>query len=112
MTVYIEILKLFLDVLDMHLSLNSSAVIKLKLFTHEQTQQSYVGVRAPLNGTDSKCHIFAPCWNYSVSSYKTTCDHENCFKARKQNARILSFIAATDHKSTSKRNIMKASTMP
>lgn len=53
MKIYLEILKLFLDVLDMHLSLNSSAVIKLKLFIHEQTQQSYVGVRTPLNGTHS-----------------------------------------------------------
>lgn len=82
----------------MHLSPNSWDVIKLKLFTHEKTQQSYVGVRTPINGTDSKCHIFALCWNYSLNSYKTPCDHEKCFKVRKQNARTLSFITATDHK--------------
>lgn len=67
MTIYIEILKLFLDVLDIQiryldvLSPNSSDVIKLKLFTYENTQQSYVGVRTPINGAYCKCHIFAPC---------------------------------------------------
>lgn len=82
----------------MRLSPNISDVIKLKLFTHEKTKQSYVGVRSPIDEIDSKCHIFAPCRKYSVSFYKTICNHENCFKARKQNARTWSFIIATDHK--------------
>lgn len=42
--------------------------------------------------------LSVPHWNCSMSSYKTIFNHENCFKARKQNARTLSFKTATDHK--------------
>lgn len=42
--------------------------------------------------------LSVPHWNYSISSYKTIFNHENCFEARKQNARTLSFKTATDHK--------------
>lgn len=42
--------------------------------------------------------VSVPQWNYSISSSKTIFNHENCFKARKQNARTLSCKTATDHK--------------
>lgn len=83
----------------MYLSLNISDVIKLKLFTHKKSKQSCVGVRTPFNGTAySVVSPSAPHWNYSITAYKRIFSHENCFKARKQNARTLSFRTATDHK--------------
>lgn len=46
-------------------------IVKLKLFTHEKSKQSCVGVRTPFNMRAYNCSISVPCWNQLHIFYKT-----------------------------------------
>lgn len=61
------------------------------------SKQSCVGARTPFNGTAYNCNLSSTL-ELLITSYKTIFSYENCFKARKQNARTLSFRTAVDHK--------------